>query len=311
MIFHRIELVSSFVGHETLWCERGALTGAPEGAPDHHANGGACSLKSQLHGRTPRQAQVCRTGLMPALLSPDLVVTAAGTLPILTFTITYCISISNGHLQWTDGVTLSQSIASAPERFVGTFGLSLTCCLVFLASFIRKVYCDQVLGETWHNLCSLGLAWIGTLGTLGVASVQCGGSHGGSTAANWHQEVHGQCFFHFIAAYACFLGFVAYINHQTFYIDRQIAAVILGYGVPWWKKVLTVLPVLFLFGMITLGHLGLHGGDLCEVAMIGLALVWMVSLRGTFNGLQFKLQFEGQPDPRLTHHDGLGVRLVT
>ena len=25
MIFHRIELVSSFVGHETLWLERGAL----------------------------------------------------------------------------------------------------------------------------------------------------------------------------------------------------------------------------------------------------------------------------------------------
>jgi len=79
-------------------------------------------------------------------LEPNFWVLGAGLGPVVTFAMTYTIAFSEGHLSWDNGVTLSQSIAYAPERFVGTFFLSLSCFCVFVVIFMRKMFCDMHLG---------------------------------------------------------------------------------------------------------------------------------------------------------------------
>ena len=99
--------------------------------------------------------------------------------------------------------------------------------------------------------------------------------------SNWHwmPEVEGQCAAHFALAYCCFFGFVGYIIHQTFWIDPQLMESLPHYTVPLSKKVLTVLPLISLAFMIV----GVWRPDLFEIAMILFALVWMCTLRGTFD----------------------------
>ena len=220
-------------------------------------------------------------------MNPNLIVLCAGLGPLVTFGVTYTISISLGHLTWIDGVTLSQSIAFAPERFVGTFGLAVSCVLVLLSVYIRKCYCDKILGASRGNMLSFFMALCATAGTLGVASVQCGSPE---DDPHWKEEVHGQRVVHFICAFLCFIGYSAYICHQTFAIDPKLSAVLPRYTVPIWKKVLTVLPLLCLAGFMFWPS-PKDVNDLFEVFMIIFALLWVASLYGTFDGLAIQLTF--------------------
>ena len=217
------------------------------------------------------------------VLDPNICVMIAGLGPVLTFAITYIMAGSEGHISWEHGVTLSQSIAWAPERFVGTFLLALCCFACFFAVLMRKLFCDRVLGQGRQNQGGFASAVVGTLGTLGVASVQCSNNH-------WMPAVEYQCAIHFTSAYMCFFGFVGYILHQTFVLDPRLAEALPGYKVPIAKKCLTVLPLVSLAAMMS----GVWRPDLFEILMILGALLWMCTLHGTFDGMKITLQFANQ-----------------
>ena len=67
-------------------------------------------------------------------------------LPILTFIITYAISLSNGTQEYPY-LFLSVSIESKPASCIGTFGLSITCLLAPFLAFVRYSYVKRRIRE--------------------------------------------------------------------------------------------------------------------------------------------------------------------
>ncbi|GMI45556.1 hypothetical protein TrCOL_g7777 [Triparma columacea] len=113
-------------------------------------------------------------------------------LPILTFVVTYSISLSNGTMEYPY-YFLSVSIESKPASCIGTFGLSATCLVAPFLAFIRYSFVRKHLEENmekgamfdkvklWNRRAFYFAIFTG-IGGHGVASFQssvddCGGEH--------------------------------------------------------------------------------------------------------------------------------------
>ena len=94
---------------------------------------------------------------MEIRFNPKLFVVVASVGPIITFLISYIIALSTKHMHWNDdeGIPLSGAIAKSPERFVGTFGLSISCIGLFVVFSLRKVYCDLVLRNSFYFIAEI------------------------------------------------------------------------------------------------------------------------------------------------------------
>jgi len=132
----------------------------------------------------------------------NTIILASGLLPMVTWAITYTWSSLNRHLKWSDGISLSQSMAAAPERFAGSWGLSISMICVVIVGYLRKVYCDITLGPDYarQNRTFFIFLIIGVCGCLMVCAAQCGDYE--------KNEIAGQCVLHLIAADTAFFFFL-------------------------------------------------------------------------------------------------------
>jgi hypothetical protein len=221
-------------------------------------------------------------------------------LPVVTFIITYTISLLNGTQQYPY-LFLSVSIESKPASCIGTFGLSITCLLAPFLAFIRYSYVrkqiqdelgpehqDYVRAKLW-NRRALYLAIYAGIGGHGVSSFQsavddCGG-------APWIVGVH------LIFACIFFSGGSAYcfVSH---WLDLRLP----GLGTPRERRFRMLCCYGTLFQFFTVCCIfpllwALLGApdymialmSFLEVTMLGTFMSTYITFIDEFRGMQFKV----------------------
>jgi len=187
-------------------------------------------------------------------------------LPVLTFGLTYAISLSMGLMQYPF-YFLSVSIESKPASCFGSFGLSITCLLAPFMAFIRSQYvlkvardtagCDKAVKDRtmterallWNDR-ALKIACVTGLGGHGVASFQSKSEDASCGDAKWIVGVH------LLFAGAFFGGGLLYCL-VTHYIDvlmpglgtvrERLARKVFAYGtVAQFVTLMFILPAIFM-----------------------------------------------------------------
>lgn len=212
------------------------------------------------------------------MLAPNIWILGSVLSPVVTFAITYAMSIADGDIPTDSGGFLpSSTIVKWPNIVVGQFGLAFSSWCFIHFFYIHHMF--LVLKLPCHTKMTTFLYWLGEFSAFcifGVAVIPT------SKDNNWHS------FF----SYCAFGGFLVWSLVVTWYIDPCICLVDETYKSDrprsWYcRRCLSLIgPVAFALLIILNTSSGMSTAEV--ILIIGFQL-WLLTLLGCFGDLRFKV----------------------
>jgi len=256
--------------------------------------------------------------------SPDAVFLLGGGVLVVTFAITYPISIIKDGVVSSSNFFLSDSIAQPPESQIGSFGLGISAFFVYHAVSFRYLHTKLLFkqsSEQNSQTAPLLPRKDGKDGTgrttveqvnywtwcLGVLCTIFGFGIGCFQVTNW-------AYVHYTCAIGMFFGFTIYALIHTFYIDRKLRVLVPGYTIPVMREASSILSPLLMIGFFVFDWSGYIGntqiprellGSVFEIGLVVSFALWVASLRGSTGDIKFNGTTEDCPTFRNKLHECL------
>jgi len=238
--------------------------------------------------------------------SPDSAFLLGGGVLVLTFALTYPISILRDGTVSSSNFFLSDSIAKPPESQIGSFGLGISSFFVYHAIMFRYLH-TKLLFETFLEQESQTTPMLPRKGIIGrtrfervnywtwCLGVMCtifGFGIGCFQVIYW-------TYVHYTCAIGMFAGFTIYALIHTFYIDRKLRTHVPDYTIPVIREACSILSPLFMVGFFIFDRTGYVGsteiprellGSIFEIGLVVSFALWVASLKGSTGDVKFSFE---------------------